>query len=254
MFDFSDVPFSHGTWPNVTARNETAFGLKDGTKLWETWLGDFFGMVQYFMSRAQIDPNGNVDSASASQIAKAIMGSCGYPGEIVYWGGVTIPEYVRLIPLDGRTLALTGDHPYGALLEAVYCGDVANETAPAFFKYGPGGYSDRDINGTNFKLPEVSGRFIRSIDLPANVDPDGVRLPGSVQVDVVGAHRHAGIEIDTAGWLTAKASPISVATGGSSQYCLKIGATEDIRTDDGGPSISTETRPDNVAFLACIRY
>ena len=94
---------------------------------------------------------------------------------------------------------------------------------------------------TTFQLPDLRGQFIRGFDDGAGVDP--ARVMGSNQVDDFASHGHPlNIYIDHtgAGTLQGILAPMDV---------LNV-STPYIASNNGG----TETRPKNIALLACIRY
>ncbi|HEY6032061.1 MAG TPA: hypothetical protein VIU44_15930, partial [Gaiellaceae bacterium] len=97
-------------------------------------------------------------------------------------------------------------------------------------QFGPGDGS------TTFSIPDMRGYFARSWDDGAGVDSG--RAIGTSQTDDLKSHTHTiptGTTPDTGG--TATTGKYDVA------FNLTTGAT-------GG----TETRPKNVALLACIKY
>lgn len=89
---------------------------------------------------------------------------------------------------------------------------------------------------TTFKLPDCRGEFLRGLDDGRGVDTG--RSLGSAQADEFKSHSH-GINLNA--YLSGTPSGSSVGTGGQSG--VAISAT-------GG----TETRPRNVAMLACIKF
>lgn len=93
---------------------------------------------------------------------------------------------------------------------------------------------------TTFNLPDLRGEFIRGWDNGRGVDSG--RAFGTSQADEVGPHTH---DVPVRSWnrnqdygATGRRDPI---TGGSSSVATK---------SNGG----TETRPRNIALLACIKY
>lgn len=87
---------------------------------------------------------------------------------------------------------------------------------------------------TTFNLPDVRGEFLRGLDDGRGVDPG--RGIGTAQADDVKSHNH-----------TIPQAALAVASGGNSG----AGAGAGYATANTG---GTETRPRNIAFLACIKY
>ena len=99
---------------------------------------------------------------------------------------------------------------------------------------------------TTFNLPDLRGEFIRAWDAGRGVDPG--RAIGSAQNDQMQAHQHGGsVIISTAGNSSAGGATYLAITGS--------GAMGDPTTSTGGtPRIGSETRPRNVAMMACIKF
>jgi microcystin-dependent protein len=90
---------------------------------------------------------------------------------------------------------------------------------------------------TTFKLPDLRGEFVRAWDDGKGVDTG--RELGSLQEDMFKQHVH-GI------WGNSSAG---VTSGDASNYITRI-----YLNDDSGAAGGTETRPKNIALLACIKY
>jgi microcystin-dependent protein len=92
---------------------------------------------------------------------------------------------------------------------------------------------------THFRLPDLRGEFLRSLDDGRAVDTG--RVIGSYQADVFKSHSHSyptGGIADGAIFNLAQAAPVFSA------YTASVGSTGDL----------TETRPRNIALLACVKY
>lgn len=90
---------------------------------------------------------------------------------------------------------------------------------------------------TTFNLPELRGEFVRSLDDGRGVDTG--RAIGSWQVDIFASHNHAQDSRTLLG-VAGAAAQVGSANG------INGGTTD----NTGG----SETRPRNVAALACIKY
>jgi hypothetical protein len=174
-----------------------------------------------------------------------------YPGELVAWFGPSIPADVRLLPLAGQDIVIA-DYP--ELVAATYCGDPANPTAPAFFKNN---FGVRNTAGVHFRLPDARGYFLRGIAADTTIDPEGVRLPGSAQLESIGGHGHDKVY---QGAISGNTEVVGDTGAG-----VKLGVTltaartgTSLLTGQAGTNIGTgtadETRPDNIAVQWCIRY
>jgi microcystin-dependent protein len=89
---------------------------------------------------------------------------------------------------------------------------------------------------TTFLLPDLRGEFIRGWDDGRGVDSG--RAFGSTQTDAFKSHTHTQ-QVNATG---------SRGVGGSNEF-LYVGTTADTGATGG-----TETRPRNVALLACIKF
>lgn len=87
---------------------------------------------------------------------------------------------------------------------------------------------------TTFNIPDIRGEFIRGWDDSRGVDVD--RSFGSAQADEIESHNHSAVF----------ASGLGQGAGGGAQFVVQGGGTT-------GSTGGTETRPRNVALLACIK-
>jgi microcystin-dependent protein len=106
---------------------------------------------------------------------------------------------------------------------------------------------------TTFNLPDLRGRFPRGYDNGAGVDPG--RAFGSVQADSFASHNHGVNDPTHAHSSSAAASGNQILAAGSNGAAINGSSTGYASTgitiqSTGG----TETRPKNVALLACIKY
>lgn len=91
---------------------------------------------------------------------------------------------------------------------------------------------------TTFNLPDLRGEFIRGYDDGRGVDAG--RVLGTSQVDALESHVHDCLVFDDTATIGA------AVTSGSAQRRAVTGTT--------GSTGTTETRPRNIALLACIKY
>ena len=99
---------------------------------------------------------------------------------------------------------------------------------------------------TTFNLPELRGEFLRAWDDSRGVDSG--RSFGTAQADLLKKHMH-------------KASTVTSLGGGNIAYTPTDYGANEANPDEGvdryspaGNGFGTETRPRNVALLACIKY
>lgn len=104
--------------------------------------------------------------------------------------------------------------------------------------------------GSLGKLPDLRGEFVRGWDDARGVDSG--RNFGTAQEDAFQNHKHRlAAQEGTPSSDTANTN-ISTGTGSSGQNYDTAGALE--LTGSGSPRTAAETRPRNVALLACIKY
>jgi hypothetical protein len=157
------------------------------------------------------------------------------------------------IELRGQVLRRTD---YAALDEAIWWGEAQNATAPWGYRLNdpnnPSG--SRSINGTFFILPNVQGEFLRFWDLNRGADPG--RLFGSFQSQAIQAHNHPISDPGHAHIYTA------ALFGGASQLFSGPSSASSVRAEVTGASTTgvsvvtsggPETRPRNIALLACVK-
>ena len=93
---------------------------------------------------------------------------------------------------------------------------------------------------TTFALPDLRGEFLRSLDDGRGVDSG--RTLGSAQSGAIQSHTHTIHSLTGSNWSGTNGYSVGYGQGDSGWVTDKIGST-------GG----TETRPRNVALLACIK-
>lgn len=99
---------------------------------------------------------------------------------------------------------------------------------------------------TTFNLPDLRGEFVRGFDDSRGVDSG--RTMGSAQVDAFGAHKH--IQGYAATVSSRYGNQTGLSTQNSDQTSGATGSSGAFTSTEG----STETRPRNVALLACIKF
>jgi phage-related tail fiber protein len=100
---------------------------------------------------------------------------------------------------------------------------------------------------TTFELPDLRGEFVRGWDDGRGVD--GSRAFGSTQADELEAHNHIGGS-KTFTSLANAYGVVSTDSGNISSFASGTFARELANTSTTG---GTETRPRNIALLACIK-
>jgi microcystin-dependent protein len=90
---------------------------------------------------------------------------------------------------------------------------------------------------TTFNIPDLRGEFIRAWDAGRGVDPS--RAIGSTQTDELKSHTHTIID---------------VSSSGSYQNANIAGTNITWSSRQTGATGGTETRPRNVAMMACIKF
>ena len=118
----------------------------------------------------------------------------------------------------------------------------------------PTGWINADgNNGT----PDTRGRFVRGIDdfgsAPAGVDPSGTRVIGNLQDDAFQGHIHP-VNGHLNVWRNFVPGAANAIPPGSvdSPQTISIGSPVSDGSN-GAPRTASETRPDNVALIHCMR-
>lgn len=138
------------------------------------------------------------------------------PGVVIFTATVTPPS--GYLKANGAAVSRI---TYGALFSAI----------GTSFGVGDG--------STTFNLPDLRGEFIRGWDDARGIDAG--RSFGSAQADLIKNHTHA---------LTQQLGAGTVASG-SSYYGTVSSSSNTGSVSSGG---GAESRPRNVALLACIKY
>lgn len=165
-------------------------------------------------------------------------------GSVVFFARNTAPP--GWLKANGAAVSVS---TYADLASAIYVGDALNATA--YFGYrctspsSPG--TTRSPTGAYIVLPDLRGEFLRGWSDGRNVDAG--RSFGTAQADMVVSHDHdLPTSTDANGdRATINDSSFGINTPNNVAPTLGFRAYVD---PTGGP----ETRPRNVALLACIRY
>lgn len=185
---------------------------------------------------ADVDPHPQYMTAAETEAA---VQQAAPAGQVGLFARRTAPEgWLKANGATGISRAT-----YANLDAAIYCGDANNATALFGYRYtntaNPSG--SRSINGQYIMIPDLRGEFMRVWDDGRGVDVG--RQFGSAQTDENKSHAHlAGRNV-----LYVGTGPLDFTATGS-EFDL---ATGNITTDPAG---GVESRPRNVALLACIKY
>jgi hypothetical protein len=180
-----------GVFPNVVGVNASGPGATDGFEFVANFVNDNnLGIHQMILDRANISPNGVVESVANSQIKEALQkGFGGFPGKVHQWHVASDPGVTghRALFLHGQGV-LRANYP--DLDADCYVGDANNAAVAA----AGGGYYRADdaagtipnIAGIYLILPETRGYAPRGLDPAATIDPQGAtRFLGDNQVDAM---------------------------------------------------------------------
>lgn len=224
-----------GTWPNVnvaltgtvtvatggtgisTTPGQNQVLLGDGSKYNLTTLRAGTGVNFDQTNPGVLTINSSGGSGSGTNVTLADLP----PGTIQWFAMQAAPS--GWLECDGRLLSkVTGSGLYAALWTAI--GYTYNQPA--------------DGTADNFRIPDLRGQFLRGWDHGAGVDAS--RAFGSTQADELKSHTHA---ID--------------ANHDNSTYGTRVRGTASTTVDGTQATQATggtETRPKNVAMLACIKF
>ena len=159
------------------------------------------------------------------------------PGEICFFPAAAAPS--GFIKANGALVSRT---TYAALYAfAVASGNMAASDGV----WVEGQFSPGD-GSTTFRIPDMRGNFIRGFDDARGIDSG--RTIGSLQTDAMQGHQHT--------YSYAAHSPARAGSTGDVPLTDTPTNTTAIVSDgtNGTPRTAAETRPRNIALLACIKY
>lgn len=164
------------------------------------------------------------------------------PGEVCYFAQNTAPP--GFLKANGAAVSTTA---YAALDSAIYCGDASNATA--LFGYrctnsaNPTG--SRSISGALVVLPDLRGEFVRGWDDARGVDTG--RAFGSAQAGMTKIPDGVILRVGSFGGTDGPYDANAAST---------VASVYDMVTSPFGTSstLHAETRPRNIALLACIKF
>ena len=99
---------------------------------------------------------------------------------------------------------------------------------------------------TTFNLPDLRGEFVRGWDNGRGVDP--TRAIGSSQTDAFQGHYHVAAGLSGGSQVPSYGAGVPISVGAQSAAVAITDGT------NGTPRTASETRPRNVAMMACIKF
>ena len=105
---------------------------------------------------------------------------------------------------------------------------------------------------TTFLLPDMRGEFPRGWDDGRAVDSG--RVFGSAQTDSFQTHGHTVTRLAEASAIQTNGQAVIGVTGGGSGVSTRWAGGAPTTFGQGTPRVGSETRPRNIALLACIKF
>lgn len=177
----------------------------------------------------QLDGSAKIPAVDGSQLTNILTAE---PGSIQWFPANAAPT--GFLKCDG---SLVSRATYARLY--AFAAASGNIVAEASWSANSGGFSSGDLS-TTFRLPDLRGEFIRGWDDSRGVDSG--RAIGTRQADMLKDHTHNYTD-SSGGQHGSSGVPGGVIVGAT--------ATSGVNSPNNG---GTETRPRNVALLACIKY
>lgn len=244
-----------GAFPDILAINASGPSATDGTEFVANMINDsMWGVMQMILNRAGLNPDGVLESDSASQIKEALQKGFGAPvGVPTQWHIDDDPGTSghRALLLNGQGILRAN---YTELDAACYVGDGNNAAVAAagggYFRADNSDGTSPNIAGIYLILPETRGYTPRGLDVAASVDPDGAsRYLGDIQVDAFQGHNMRTINTI----LGTGTGIISLGAGVSNQVSQED-STPITDGVNGAPRTDSETRMTNFSTKFVVWY
>jgi microcystin-dependent protein len=196
---------------------------------------EWYNNVQEEIVNVILAAGGTLDGNNRAQMLAAIQQlivSGGAPGEIVFFAKNTAP--VGYLKANGAAISRGA---YSALFAAI----------GTTFGAGDG--------STTFSVPDLRGRFARGWVDDGTVDTG--RAFGSSQTDALQGHYHSPIFNPGGGAVSSNVITTTTSSVGGGAGSVLVGTVAGSPATDGTngtPRTAAETRPNNIALLACIKY
>jgi microcystin-dependent protein/lipid-A-disaccharide synthase-like uncharacterized protein len=223
------------------------------------------GAIDVYRNGVKLAP---ADFAATSGTSIVLANGCtvGDTVEVISYPMITYSDAVKRTgdTLSGYLILTTGQ-TVNTLVPAGAVMTFARNSAPDGWVKANGAALSRSVysalfdaigttfgvgNGsTTFNVPDLRGEFIRGWDDGRAVDSG--RTFGSQQGSLVGSHRHDfDYALNTTGGSYINRVVRATNTAGS----LGSGDGSAVGMSSSGTNIGTETRPRNIALLACIKF
>lgn len=213
---------------------EDAATLRPATEMTPNDMNGPMNELVNIILAAQIVPNANDHTQVLAALQALFVGRSIYQeqetGHVAFFARSTAPSgYLKA---------------NGALVSRVTYANLFNAIGTTF------GIGD---GATTFALPDLRGEFLRGFDDARGVDAG--RAFGSFQTDLMQGHHH---QFNVATWQSAGGNKYPGIGGYASDIAsgAPTSAVTSALSDgvNGAPRTGVETRPRNIAILACIKY
>lgn len=249
-----------------------ALNSPQGTETAKGNIDNYLRIAFSFLRQIYNSPLAGIGSAGATTAAEArtalgvpstaevtaLVAEVISPGAVAYFAMSSAPT--GWLKANGAAIAVA---TYAAVATAIYCGDANNATAAWGYRCtNPASPSTtRSTTGTYIVLPDLRGEFPRGWDDGRGVDSG--RSLWSAQSHLLASHNHTassstdgdhthGVNYGVPGGgkaVTQDSGIYGDPTGLNTTYAGNHGHTITVNSTGGA-----ETRPRNIALLACIKY